>query len=154
MSARSETRIVPFAARQMFDLVGDVRRYPEFLPWCKATRIRSVEERDGAKYMTADLVASFRVFEERFTSRVRLDEAKLRIDVSYVDGPFRQLTNAWSFEPLGPSSCRVRFDIDFEFKSRVLQAAASVAFDRVFARMSDAFEARARSLYGENPGLT
>jgi coenzyme Q-binding protein COQ10 len=154
MAARSDTRIVPFSARQMFDLVGDVRHYPEFLPWCKATRIRSVEQRDGARYMTADLVASFRIFEERFTSRVRLDEAKFRIDVQYLDGPFRHLTNAWSFEPLGETSCRVRFDIDFEFKSRMLQAAASVAFDRVFARMSDAFEARARVLYGKSGGAT
>jgi len=142
-----DTRIVPHGAAQMFDLVADIRRYPEFLPWCKALRVRSEEtDEQGRGLVTADMVARFKGFEERFTTRVTLDKPNLAIDVAYIDGPFKRLINAWRFQPL-VSGSRVDFDIDFEFRSRVLQLLAKTMMEKALLKLSEAFVQRADALY-------
>ncbi len=127
----------------MYDLVADVERYPEFLPWCLAARIR----RRCGNTLVADLVIGFRGLRERYTSRVTLDRPRLRIDVSYEEGPFRYLDNHWVFENTG-YGCVIDFFIDFEFRSRLLQSLMGLLFDKAVQRMVTAFEDRARDLYG------
>lgn len=152
MPQAHDTRLVPYSAAQMFDLVADIRRYPEFLPWCKALRVRSDDvDEDGRGRLVADMVARFKGFEERFTSRVTLDRAALAIDVAYVDGPFRHLENAWRFTPREDGGTQVDFDIAFEFRSRVLQILARSMMEKALLKLSDAFVQRAHALYG---GLT
>lgn len=144
-----DIKIVPHDAAAMFDLVADIRRYPEFLPWCKALRVRSEEtDERGRGLVTADMVARFKGFEERFTSRVTLDRAALAIDVAYVDGPFKKLTNAWRFTQLEGQASRVDFSIDFEFRSRVLQLLARTMLEKALLKLSGAFVERADALYG------
>lgn len=147
MPTRSETRDVPFSAEQMFDLVADVARYPEFLPWCAAARIRSRRQEGAREIMEADLVISFKVFRERFGSRVILDREELRIDTEYLDGPFRYLQSYWQFTPR-EDGCTIHFHVDFEFRSKVLQAAIGLVFDEAMQRIVRAFESRAQALYG------
>jgi len=127
----------------MFALVADVARYPEFLPWCIATRIKSRHENG----FTADLLAAFGAFREQFTSRVILDEARMEITVDYLEGPFQHLTNRWLFEPAEGGSV-VHFDIDFAFKSKTLETLISGVFTRAVLKMAASFEARAHQLYG------
>jgi len=127
----------------MYDLVADIERYPEFLPWCLATRIRKVE----GNLIVADMVIGFKIFRERFSTSVRLDEAAMRIDVSYAEGPFKYLTNHWIFEE-HPDGCAIDFYVDFEFRSRILQTVVSALFEEAVRRMVGAFQARARALYG------
>ena len=115
MPTHAEKRLVPYTADQIFDLVADVERYPEFLPWCLGARVR---ER-GANTITADLLIGFRMVRERFTSRVTLDRPR-RIDVSYTHGPFRYLNNHWEFIPQPGGSCVIDFSVDFVFRSRML----------------------------------
>jgi coenzyme Q-binding protein COQ10 len=143
MPTHAEQRIVPYTPEQMYALVADIERYPEFLPWCVAARIR--ERR--ADFVSADLVIGFKVFRERFTSNVTLDPPD-RIDVTYAEGPFRYLNNHWSFERV-PGGCRIEFFVDFEFKSRVLQKVIEVLFGEAVRRMVAAFDGRARQLYGK-----
>ncbi len=142
MPTHAEHRVLPYTPVQMYALVADIERYPEFLPWCVAARIR--ERR--ADFIDADLVIGFRMFRERFTSHVQLDPPG-RIDVTYAEGPFRYLNNHWSFGP-APGGCRIDFFVDFEFKSRVLQKVIEVLFGEAVRRMVAAFEGRARQLYG------
>jgi coenzyme Q-binding protein COQ10 len=142
MPTHAEERVLPYTPEQLFALVADIERYPEFLPWCVGARIR---ER-SADLIVADLIIGFRVFRERFTSRVRLDPPR-RIDVTYTEGPFRYLNNYWIFERV-PGGCRIDFFVDFEFKSRVLQRVIEVLFGEAVRRMVGAFETRARQLYG------
>ena len=132
----------------MFELVADVERYPEFLPWCVALRI--AERRTDAQweFLTCDMVVAYKVFRERFRSLVRLDCAGRRIDVDYVDGPFRSLKNDWAFSEARSGGSIVDFSIEFEFRSLLLQATAQAVFERAFLKMSDAFVERARSVYG------
>jgi len=146
MPTHAEHRRLPYSAGQLFDLVADVERYPEFLPWCLAARIR--ERKDNA--ITADLLIGFKMVRERFTSRVVLDHPH-RIDVSYAEGPFRYLNNHWIFLPQDDGSCVIDFYVDFEFRSRVLQRIIGMLFNEAVRRMVGAFEARARRLYG-SPG--
>ncbi len=154
MPQAHDTRIVPHGAAQMFDLVADIRRYPEFLPWCKALRVRAEEtDEQGRGLITADMVARFKGFEERFTTRVTLDRPNLAIDVAYIDGPFKRLINAWRFTPLENGS-RVQFDIDFEFRSRVLQLLAKTMMEKALLKLSDAFVLRADALYGATYSAT
>ena len=143
MPTHAEHRRLPYSAEQLFNLVADVERYPEFLPWCLAARIR--ERKDNA--ITADLLIGFKMVRERFTSRVVLDRPK-RIDVSYAEGPFRYLNNHWIFLPQDDGSCVIDFYVDFEFRSRMLQRIIGVLFNEAVRRMVGAFEARARQLYG------
>ncbi len=140
-----ETRRLPYSAEQMFDLVADVARYKEFLPWVIATRIRS----DSETEMVADMVVGFKTIRERFTSRVTKDRPR-EIDVHYIDGPLSDLDNVWTFRPLGENQCEIDFCVDFEFKNKVFQALAGQYFDRAFRKMVAAFEQRAHDLYGNN----
>ena len=143
MPTHAEKRVVPFTTEQMFDLVADVERYPEFLPWCVAARVR---KREGNTLM-ADMVIGFKVFRERFTSRARLDPDGRRIDVAYEQGPFKYLDNHWVFED-HPRGCTIDFYVDFAFRSRILQKLIEPLFSEAVRRMVSAFETRAGKLYG------
>lgn len=135
-------------AGQMYDLVADVERYPEFVPLCENLVVRERREKDGRTMLTADMSVGFKAVHETFTSRVILDPESLRIRAAYVDGPFRHLDNRWVFEPTGPNSSIVHFAIDYEFRSRMLAMLMGSQFDRAFRRFTAAFEARADALYG------
>ena len=140
-----ESRTVPYSAEQMFDLVADVARYKEFLPWVIATRVRS----DSEDEMIADMVVGFKSFRESFTSRVTKRRPEM-IDVVYVDGPLRDLDNEWHFTDLPEGGSRIDFSVQFTFKNRVFEALAGQYFDRAFRKMVAAFEDRARDLYGSS----
>ncbi len=146
MPHHSETRHLPFSAAQMYDLVADVASYPQFLPWTAAARIRSSREIAGGTEISADLVISFKVFREKFTSRVSLFQDDLRIDTEYLDGPFKHLQSRWEFED-ADGGCNVKFWVDFEFRNKVLQGAAGMFFNEAMQRIVRAFEARAIELY-------
>ena len=146
MTSHSESRIVPYPADLMFSIVADVERYPEFVPWVTALRIKK-RERDGDRdILLAETVVGFKALRERYTSRVVFDRAQRRIDVSQTEGVFRVLENHWRFTPLDVKSCRVDFRIEFEFKSKLLGAVAGSAFGLVVSQMTHAFEARAKQL--------
>ena len=143
MPRHAETRALPYRPEQMFDLVADVARYPEFLPWVAGVRVRS----DNATEMMADVLVGFKGLRERFTSRV----AKARpehIHVDYIEGPLDHLRNEWRFRPNGEGGCLVDFSVEFAFRNRLFQALAGQVFDRALRRMIGAFEARAAALYG------
>ncbi|SIT73989.1 coenzyme Q-binding protein COQ10 [Pontibaca methylaminivorans] len=139
---------MPYSARQMYDLVADVARYPEFLPWCAAARIRSIRDHEDSQVMEADLVISFKVFREKFGSRVTLWPGEHRIDTEYLDGPFRYLKSRWVFTDREGGGCDVDFFVDFEFRSALLQRAIGLVFNEAMQRIVRAFEQRAHSLYG------
>ncbi|WP_339764365.1 type II toxin-antitoxin system RatA family toxin [uncultured Hoeflea sp.] len=147
------TRPVPHSPRQMFDLVADVERYPEFLPLCEALTVRSRKERDGKVLLIADMTVGYKAIRETFTSQVLLKPDDLAIDVKYLDGPFKYLDNKWTFVSREEGGCEVRFFIDYEFKSRMLGALMGAMFDRAFRMFAEAFEKRAREIYGE-PGVS
>ena len=151
MTTHSETRVMPYTAQQMYDLVADVESYSEFLPWCSAARIRSRERRGEVEIMLADLVISFRVFRERFGSRVTLWPERRRIDTAYIDGPFKRMESRWEFRDVA-DGCEVSFDVDFEFRNRVLQGVVGVVFNDAMQRIVRAFERRAAVLYGSAGG--
>ena len=152
MPTHSETRPLPYTARQMYDLVADVQRYPEFLPWTAAARIRSVTPQpDGSEVMKADLMISFKVFRERFGSRVVLWPKAMKIDTEYLDGPFKYMRSNWSFADRAEGGCSVTFFVDFEFRNAILQKIIGVVFDEAMRRVVRAFEARAAQLYGAAP---
>ena len=129
------------------DLVADVEDYPSFLPHCVALRVVSNDVDDGQGQCTTDMIVAYKVFREKFRSLVDLDKKNGRIDVSYVHGPFRHLTNAWQFTDLPEGGSRIDFNIDFEFHSVLLQATAMAVFERAFVKMSDAFVRRAYEMY-------
>ncbi|GAA3796348.1 type II toxin-antitoxin system RatA family toxin [Qipengyuania pelagi] len=143
MPGSRETRRLPYSCEQMFDLVADVRRYGEFLPWVVATRVRS----DGEHEMTADMLVGFKAIREKFTSRVTKDRPN-RIDVYYMDGPLRDLDNSWVFRPTEDGGCEIDFCVQFTFRNAVFEALAGQYFDRAFRKMVEAFERRADELYG------
>ena len=146
---------VPFTAQQMFDLVADVESYPEFLPYCVALRVVSDDvDEAGVGALCADMIVAFQVFREKFRSRATLDRPSLRIDVDYVDGPFRQLCNIWRFENLVEGGSMIDFEIEFEFRSLLMQSTANAVFERAFAKMSDAFVARAYDVYPNGDALS
>ena len=146
MPTHTEKRIMPYTAKQMYDLVADVETYPDFLPWCAATRIRKVTKNSNKTIIEADLIIAFKVFRERFGSRVTLKDEKFSIDVEYLDGPFKYLNNHWIFRDVD-GGCEADFFVDFEFKSRVLQALIGVVFNEAMQRIVKAFEMRADDLY-------
>lgn len=146
MPTHTEKRIMPYTAKQMYDLVADVETYPDFLPWCAATRIRKVTKDSHKTIIEADLIIAFKVFRERFGSRVTLKAEKFSIDVEYLDGPFKYLNNHWIFRDVD-GGCEADFFVDFEFKSRVLQALIGVVFNEAMQRIVKAFEMRADDLY-------
>ncbi|MCE2494221.1 MAG: type II toxin-antitoxin system RatA family toxin [Alphaproteobacteria bacterium] len=145
MPTHAEVRVLHHPAEQLFDLVADVEKYPEFLPWCVDARIRRRED----SLVVADLVIGYRVFRERFTSTVVLNRPD-RIDVTYAEGPFRYLNNHWIFVPEGSDSCTIDFFVDFEFHSRVLQVVAERVFGEAVKLMVHAFERRADELFGSD----
>ncbi|MDA8247913.1 MAG: type II toxin-antitoxin system RatA family toxin [Rhodospirillales bacterium] len=142
MPRHAEQKLVPYRPDQLFDLVADVGKYPEFLPWCVGATVRSRTETEEL----ADLIIGFGPFREGFSSRVALQRPSL-IRVRYENGPFRYLTNQWKFAPDARGS-RVDFFVDFEFRSRILQAAIGVVFQEAVRRMVNAFHKRARDIYG------
>ena len=149
MPRHKETRRLPYTPEQMFDLVADVGRYGEFLPWVAAVRVKS----DSETEMVADLVVGFKALKERFTSRVT-KERPGKIHVDYLDGPLKYLKNDWTFQPDGEGGTRLCFFVDFEFRSRIFEALAGQMFGLAFKKMVSAFEARAEKLYGSgvSPG--
>jgi coenzyme Q-binding protein COQ10 len=152
MPTHSETRAMPYTARQMYDLVADVGRYPEFLPWTAAARIRSrTDLGGGAEEMLADLVISFKVFRERFGSRVVLHEDALKIETEYLDGPFKYMKSDWAFADRADGGCDVTFFVDFEFRNAILQKIIGVVFNEAMQRVVRAFEGRAANLYRRQP---
>jgi coenzyme Q-binding protein COQ10 len=146
-------RRVNHSAAQMFDLVADVERYPEFVPLCRSLKIRQrTPGPDGTEIVVADMTVSFKLVREAFTSRVTLDRPNLKILVEYLQGPFSNLENRWTFEPKSDSACEVGFFLSYEFKSRMLAMLMGTMFDAAFARFAAAFEKRADVIYGR-PGL-
>jgi len=144
----SLTRILPYRPDQLFDLVGDVERYPDFLPW--VTRLQASARRsdgEGVTVLDAAAEVGFSIVHERFSTRVRLDEPAQAIDVDLISGPFRRLSNRWRFKDC-PSGVELRFEIDFEFKSRLLEHLLAANFHRAVNRLVGCFEDRAKVLYG------
>ncbi|MDO5647391.1 type II toxin-antitoxin system RatA family toxin [Paracoccus sp. (in: a-proteobacteria)] len=153
MPHHQDSRHLPYTARQMYDLVADIESYPQFLPWNSAARIRSRRDLpDGGTEIAADLVISFKVFRERFGSRVVLrpdhDDGALRIDTDYLDGPFKHLHSGWTFRDNPDGGCDVAFFVDFEFRNAILQKLIGVVFNEAMSRIVRAFEDRAKVLYG------
>ena len=143
-------RRVKHTPEQMFALVADIEKYPEFLPLCEALTIRSRKERDGQAILVADMTVGYKAIRETFTSQVHLRPDDLIIDVKYLDGPFRYLTNEWRFEPLEGGGTLVHFYIDYEFRSRILGAMMGAMFDGAFRMFSHSFEKRADEIYGRD----
>jgi coenzyme Q-binding protein COQ10 len=150
MQRFSNRRRVRHRAEQMFDLVADVESYPEFVPLCQSMKIRHrTPKPDGTEIVVAEMVVSFKLVRETFTSQVTLDRPNLKILVEYLEGPFSTLENRWTFEPKGDEACDVGFFIAYEFKSRVLGMLMGTMFDTAFSRLSAAFEKRADQVYGK-----
>ena len=144
MPTHAEKRVLPYTQEQLFNLVAEVERYPEFLPWCLAALGKRREE----NLIVAELLIGVKMVRERFTSRITLERPR-RIDVSYEEGPFRYLNNHWIFTPLPNGCTEIDFFVDFEFRSAILQKIIGVLFNEAVRRMVGAFETRARHLYGE-----
>lgn len=140
--------MLPYSAQQMYDLVADVERYPEFLPWNSAARVRSRVDEGDHIVMSADLVISFKVFREKFGSRVVLWPDQKKIDTEYLDGPFRYMKSWWRFEDRPEGGCEIEFFVDFEFRNAILQSVIGVVFNDAMQRIVRAFERRAAALYG------
>jgi coenzyme Q-binding protein COQ10 len=146
MATHAEKRVLSHSPDHLFDLVADVERYPEFLPWCIGARIRDRRE----NVLVADLIIGFKGIRESFTSDVTLDRAAMRINVVYRDGPFKYLNNHWIFNARPDGGCEIDFFVDFEFRSRLLQKIIGMLFNEAVRRMVTAFEARADQLFGRN----
>jgi coenzyme Q-binding protein COQ10 len=142
------TRRVPYTAAQMFDLVADVERYPEFLPLCESLAVTSRAEQGGKTVLVATMGVGYKAIRERFTTRVTLDPAGLKIVVEYLDGPFRHLENRWTFVDVEGGGSDTGFWIDYEFKSPLLGLLMGKMFDTAFHKFAEAFETRARQVYG------
>jgi coenzyme Q-binding protein COQ10 len=132
----------------MFALVADVEKYPEFLPLCEALVVRSRKDRGGQSVLIADMTVGYKAIRETFTSQVHLKPEENRIEVKYIDGPFKYLSNVWSFEPSEPGAANIHFSIDYEFKSKLLGMLMGSMFDRAFRMFTSAFEKRADRVYG------
>jgi coenzyme Q-binding protein COQ10 len=144
----STTRAVRHSAGHMFDLVADVERYPEFVPLCRALKVRQrISEPEGVEILVADMTVAYKLVRETFTSRVTLDRPNLQILVEYLQGPFRNLENRWTFHPTGEHTCEVEFFISYEFRSRALGLLMGAMFDAAFRRFAAAFERRADVVY-------
>ena len=146
MTSHAETKYLPYTAKEMFDLVADISSYPEFLPWCAAARVRKEVQKGEVKQVDADLVISFKVFREKFGSRVLLDVSNYIIETDYIDGPFSYMHSVWSFEDC-KEGCEVKFDVNFEFKNAILQSIIGLVFNDAMQRIVRAFERRASYLY-------
>lgn len=148
MTIHHQRKNVPYTPEQIFDLVADFTRYPEFIPWCTRARVLKREILDdGRERLEADLQVRFKVYRESFRTCVTLDRPERRIHIEYIDGPFQHLTNKWHFEENADGSCTIDFWIHFHFRSRTLQLVAGAVFSEAVRRMVAAFEARADALY-------
>lgn len=143
MPTHTEQRILPFTPEQMFALVGDIAKYPEFLPWCSSARIIRREE----DFILAELTIGYKLIRERFVSRVHMDRDNKVIDVTYVSGPLKALRNEWKFSAEGKKKCKIDFFVHFEFSNPLLAAMMNMFFDVAFRRMVAAFEKRAEEIY-------
>ena len=152
MKTHSESRKVPYSAQQMFAMVAAIDRYPEFIPWITGARIRSRAPLGAGEELVADLVISFKVFRERYASRVKASppqgEAAGRIDVENIDGPFKRLVTRYEFHDAQGGGSEMRFSVEFAFSNAILQRVAGLAFEEAMRRIVRAFEARAAALYG------
>ena len=148
MPKHETTRRVTHTPDEMFALVADVESYPEFLPMCEALTVRSRKEREGVTLIVAEMTVGYKAIRETFTSQVVLKPAERRIDVRYVDGPFKYLSNVWRFDGVPDGGTEIHFFIDYEFKSRILGALMGAMFDRAFRMLAEAFEKRANAIYG------
>ena len=145
----STKRRVRHAASNMFDLVADVEKYPQFVPLCTALRVKSrTKKADSVTVLVAEMTVAYKLVRQTFTSRVTLNKPSLTILVEYLDGPFSRMQNRWSFTPTGDEACEVTFFIDYEFRSRTLAMLMGAMFDTAFRRFASAFEARADQVYG------
>jgi coenzyme Q-binding protein COQ10 len=142
MPSHQETRVLPYTSEQLFDLVLDIEKYPEFLPWCIAARVNTKSKSD----LSADVIVGYKMFRETFSSRVHFKRAK-EIEVEYLKGPMRHLHNEWSFKDLRGGGCEVHFKVDFTMQSRLFEALVDQFFHRALVKMINAFEARAADLY-------
>jgi coenzyme Q-binding protein COQ10 len=142
------TRRVAHAATEMFELVADVERYPEFVPLCESLTLRSRKHAEGREALTCDMSVGYKSFRETFSTRVTLARPALTIDFVYLTGPFRRMSGRWRFEGQGPHDCLVHFAVDYEFRSRILALLMGTVFDHAFRRFAEAFEARADQIYG------
>jgi coenzyme Q-binding protein COQ10 len=144
----SSKRRVGHSADDMFDLVADVEKYPQFVPLCESLRVKSrTPKGEGVEILIADMTVAYKLVRETFTSRVTLNRRKLEILVEYLDGPFKRMENRWSFRPQGDKACEVEFFIDYEFRSRILAMLMGAMFDAAFRRFAAAFEKRADQIY-------
>jgi coenzyme Q-binding protein COQ10 len=142
-------RRVKHSAADMFDLVADIERYPEFVPLCQAMRVRRrVPGAEGVEIVTAEMTVAYKLVRQSFTSRITLDRANLEILVEYIEGPFSRMQNRWHFRPLSEQTCEVEFFISYEFKSRTLAVLMGAMFEAAFRRFASAFEQRADEVYG------
>jgi coenzyme Q-binding protein COQ10 len=148
----STKRRVGHTASDMFNLVADVERYPQFVPLCSALRVRSRNTKGDIETIVAEMTVAYKLIRQTFTSRVTLDRANQTIMVEYLDGPFSRLQNRWSFHPVDGGTTEVEFLIDYEFKSRTLAMLMGAMFDTAFRRFADAFERRADAVYGKRTG--
>ena len=152
MPSFATKRRVPYTPRQMFDLVADVERYPQFLPLCEGLTLRSREEKADRTILVASMVAGYKAIRETFTTRVTLVPADHKVLVEYLDGPFRRLENRWLFKPAPGDACEVDFFIDYELRSLMLGLVVGAVFDKAFRRFAEAFEDRAGQVYGKPLG--
>jgi coenzyme Q-binding protein COQ10 len=144
----STTRRVRHAAADMFALVADIERYPEFVPLCRELRVRRrIAQPEGVEVLTADMTVAYKLIHETFTSKVTLDKSRLRIFVGYLNGPFRHMENRWVFRPISERASEVEFFISYEFRSRVLAALMGAVFDAAFRKFAEAFERRADAVF-------
>lgn len=148
MPRHTETRDLKYSCEHMFAVVGDVERYPEFLPWCSALKVKSRTKEGDAEVLIAEMTVVYHGVRERYTSRVRLNAKARTITAEHIEGPFHHLDNKWSFEP-AQGGCRIRFTIDFAFKNWMLSALSGIAFESAASRMTNAFVRRAKDLFGK-----
>jgi coenzyme Q-binding protein COQ10 len=148
----STKRRVRHAATNMFDLVADVEKYPQFVPLCSALEIKSRSQKDGITVLVADMTVAYKVISETFTSRVALNRPDLKILVEYLNGPFKRMQNRWAFVEAQDGTCDVEFFIEYEFRSRALALLMGTMFDAAFRRFAGAFEQRADEIYPRQPG--
>jgi coenzyme Q-binding protein COQ10 len=143
------TRRVAHSVERMFDLVADVERYPEFVPFCEMLHVRGRRREGDKEVLVADMAVGYKLVRESFTSKVTLDRPALEIRADYLDGPFRSMENSWTFAALPEGGCEISFCIVYEFRSRALAVLMGALFDRVFRTFATAFEKRADQLYGQ-----
>lgn len=136
--------------QDMFDLVCDVEKYPEFVPLCQSLTVKSKRERDSKTLILADMTMAYKLLSETFTTQVLMKQDELAIDVKYIEGPFKHLDNTWKFEAIGENACRVHFMVDYELRSKMLAMAAGTIFEIAFGRFVDAFEKRADEIYRQS----